>query len=76
MKNIIDIKSIKKKKEIKRYIIYLMFIIISIYIIYAIYLLVRTPTDTFTIESGVLTQEESATRSYLKRRNCYKRRKL
>lgn len=69
MKNVIDIKSLKKK-EIRRYIMYILFTIILIYIIYAIYLLVKTPTDTFTIESGILTQEESATRNYNKRGNC------
>lgn len=56
-----------KDNKLKKYIIYMLFTAILIYIIYAIYLLVKTPTDTFTIERGVLTQEESATRSNNKR---------
>lgn len=56
-------KSIKdlKKGEIRKYIIYAIFVIILIYIAYAIYLLLKSPTDTVNIESGVLTLEESAT---------------
>lgn len=62
MKNVIEIKSLKKSLR-KKYIIYALFVVILIYIMYAIYLLVRTPTDTFTVERGILTQEESATRN-------------
>lgn len=60
MKNVISIKKFKKEK-IKQYIIYVLFIIIIFYIIYAIYLLIKSPTDTFTVESGTLTREETAT---------------
>lgn len=60
MKNVISIKNFKKEK-IKKYIIYSLFIIIIFYIIYAIYLLIKSPTDTFTVESGTLTREETAT---------------
>lgn len=60
MKNVISIKKFKKEK-IKKYIIYALFIIIIFYIIYAIYLLIKSPTDTFTVESGTLTREETAT---------------
>ncbi len=60
MKNVISIKNFKKEK-IKKYIIYALFIIIIFYIIYAIYLLIKSPTDTFTVESGTLTREETAT---------------
>ena len=60
MKNVISIKKFKKEK-IKKYIIYVLFIIIIFYIIYAIYLLIKSPTDTFTVESGTLTREETAT---------------
>lgn len=72
MKNVINIKE-GKKSELKRYLKNILFIAIFIYIVYAIYLLIKTPTDTFTIESGTLTQEESSVRSYYKRRNCNKR---
>ena len=72
MKNVVDIKK-GKKTEIRKYLMYILFVIILIYILYAIYLLVKTPTDTFTIERGTLTQEESGTRSYNKRRNSNKR---
>ena len=36
------------------------FIIVGIYIIYAIYLIVKTPSDTITVETGILTEEETA----------------
>lgn len=75
MKNVVDIKK-GKKTEIRKYLMYILFVIILIYILYAIYLLVKAPTDTFTIESGTLTQEESGTRSYNKRRDSNKRWKL
>ena len=61
MGKIIDFNEIKSKKEKKKYIIYGILVVIFLYIIYAIYLLAKSPTDTVTVESGVLTQEESAT---------------
>lgn len=57
------------KSKLRRYLMDVLFIVIFIYIIYAVYLLLKTPTDTFTVETGVLTQEESSVRSYYKRRN-------
>lgn len=57
------------KSMLRRYLMDVLFIVIFIYIIYAVYLLLKTPTDTFTVETGVLTQEESSVRSYYKRRN-------
>lgn len=72
MKKFFNIKNVKKS-NFKRYIMDILFVTIFIYIIYAIYLLLRTPTDTFTIERGTLTQEESCVRSNNKRGNCNKR---
>ena len=42
----------------KKIVIYIVFIIILLYIAYAIYLLVKQPTNVFTIEEGKLYQEE------------------
>lgn len=48
-------KKIKKKKII----LYLLLLIVIIYVIYTIYLLVKQPTNIFTIEEGKLYQEET-----------------
>ena len=48
--------SVDKKKKI---IIYIILIVIAIYILYTIYLLIKQPTDIFTIEEGKLYQEET-----------------
>ena len=61
MSKIIRFEDLKNKKFEKRHIIYIIFAVIVIYIFYSIFLLVRKPTDTFTINSGVVTLEESAT---------------
>ena len=50
-------KRIKNKKNTA--ILYIAFIAILFYIAYAIYLLVKQPTDIFTIEEGKLYQEET-----------------
>lgn len=58
-------ESEKKKKnkssfsQKKRMVLYIAFIGILFYIVYAMYLLVKQPTDTFTIEEGKLYQEET-----------------
>lgn len=57
----------KAKKPIlnsknKRTIIYIVLIIVTIYVCYAVYLLVKQPTDTFTVKEGELYQEERDTR--------------
>lgn len=49
----------KEKKREKKAIIYLVFMIILFYMIYTIYLLIKQPTDIFTIEKGNLYQEET-----------------
>lgn len=61
MSKIIRFEDLKNKKIEKRHIIYIIFAVIVIYIFYSIFLLVRKPTDTVTINSGVVTLEESAT---------------
>ena len=57
----IRFEDLKNKKFEKRHIIYIIFAVIVIYIFYSIFLLVRKPTDTVTINSGVVTLEESTT---------------
>lgn len=52
-------KTISPFQKKKKIIMYIAFIAISIYVIYAIYLLVRHPTNVFTIEEGKLYQEET-----------------
>lgn len=49
----------KSSSQKKKIIIYIAFIVILFYIAYAIYLLVKQPTDIFTIEEGKLYQEET-----------------
>ncbi len=61
MSKIIRFEDLKNKNLKKRHIIYIIFAVIVIYIFYSIFLLVRKPTDTVTINSGVVTLEESAT---------------
>lgn len=43
----------------KKLLISLILIVISVYIIYTIYLLIKQPTNTFTVEEGNLYQEET-----------------
>lgn len=50
-----ELSSSKKKKII----VYITLVAIFIYVAYAIYLLVKQPTDTFTVEEGKLYQEET-----------------
>lgn len=49
----------KNKRIKKKIILYILLIVIIIYIAYIIYLLIRQPTDIFTIEEGKLYQEET-----------------
>jgi len=57
-----------KNKTLKAILMLLIFSII-IYIIYTVMELIVTPTDTFIIENGIVSVEETATRSTSKRRN-------
>ncbi len=50
-----------------RILISIVLLIISAYVIYAIYLLIKDPTDTFTVEEGTVSQEETVARLYNKR---------
>lgn len=61
MSKTISLDEERKKKQKKKLIMNIICVITVIYIIYAIYLIVKTPTDTVTVESGTLTLEESAT---------------
>ena len=61
MSKIIDLEEKRKKLVKKKIIIYIMLGIISIYIISAIFLIIKTPTDTVTVDNGMLTYEESTT---------------
>ena len=54
----------KKEKKLtippkKKIILYIVLLLILIYIIYTIYLLIKQPTDIFTVEEGKLYQEET-----------------
>ena len=55
----VDKKQDKKSIPKKRIFIYLILIFISIYFFYTIYLLIKQPTDVFTVEEGKLYQEET-----------------
>ena len=61
MSKILNFKDLKNKKMKKKYFIYLIFAIIIFYILFSIYLLVRTPSETITVDNGMLTLEESST---------------
>jgi len=54
-------KKVKKKASLQnqRIIAYIALVFILLYIIYAIYLLIKQPTNVFTIENGNLYQEET-----------------
>lgn len=49
----------KLSMQRKKVVIYITFIVILFYVAYAIYLLVKQPTDIFTVEEGKLYQEET-----------------
>ena len=55
-----EISKNTKKLTKNKILISIILLVISAYIIYAIYLLVKDPTDTFTVEEGTVSQEESA----------------
>lgn len=48
-----------KHKKNKNIMLYLLMVVIAVYLAYAVYLLVKQPTDTFTIENGTLYLEET-----------------
>jgi len=55
------------KKNVYKLIVLLIICVILCYFIYVIYLLVKQPTDIFTVEEGKLYLEESDIRIYNKR---------
>lgn len=59
MGKIINLDEIRNKKFQKKYVIYFIFIVILIYIFYSIYLLVKSPSETIMVDSGVVTLEET-----------------
>ena len=53
-------KDIKAKKKFNRKIIvYIAIFLVILYVIYTIYLLIKQPTDVFTLEEGTLYSEET-----------------
>ncbi len=48
-----------RKKLKKRIILYIVLILILSYLVYTLYLLIKQPTDTFTVEEGKLYLEET-----------------
>ena len=52
-------KSKRKMKFNKKIILYIMIILVVIYLIYTIYLLIKQPTDIFTLKEGTLYSEET-----------------
>lgn len=61
MSKVIDLEEKRKNIVKKKFIIYGLLGIITIYIISAIFLIIKSPTDTVTVEQGMLTYEESTT---------------
>ena len=58
-------KKSKKAKQLtsqqkKKLVIYIILVAILLYVFYTIYLLIKQPTDIFTVEEGKLYQEETA----------------
>ena len=56
-----NIKDKKKKNniDVKKILIYIVLVAIVTYVIYVIYLLVKQPTDTFSVEEGRVALEET-----------------
>ena len=52
-------KEIKVKANQNRIFVFIALTLILTYVLYAAYLLVRQPTDTFTVENGTLYLEEN-----------------
>ena len=75
-KSEIDNKVKKKNIDKKKIGIYLLILAVFIYVCYTIYLLVKQPTDIFTVEEGKLYQEETNIRICNKKRKSSKRAKL
>ena len=50
---------VKKERNIKKILLYIVIFLVLIYVIYTIYLLIKQPTDIFTLEEGTLYSEET-----------------
>ncbi len=50
---------VKKERNIKKILLYIVIFLVLIYVIYTIYLLIKQPTDVFTLEEGTLYSEET-----------------
>ena len=50
---------VKKERNIKKILLYIVIFLVLIYVIYTIYLLIKQPTDIFTLEDGTLYSEET-----------------
>ena len=68
--------NLKHKFDKKKIGVYLLILAVFIYVCYTIYLLVKQPTDIFTVEEGKLYQEETNIRICNKKRKSGKRTKL
>lgn len=70
MGKIIDFKKAKQNK--KEFLTKIIFLATIIYVFFAIYLIFKTPTETITVEQGVLTEEEMATGYIIRSENVIK----
>ena len=59
-KNQNEVKKTKRKLQLnKKIILYFVIFLVVLYLVYTIYLLVKQPTDIFTLEEGTLYSEET-----------------
>lgn len=72
MSKLIDLNLKRNKIQKKKLAMNILFAAVVIYIVYAVYLIIKTPTDTITVESGILTVEESATGYIIRDENVVK----
>lgn len=49
----------RKPKKNKKLILYIVLVIVLIYLVYTVYLLVKQPTNIFTLEEGTLYSDET-----------------
>lgn len=60
MSKVIDLNESTKKKKLHKKIVNIIFFIIIVYIIYTIYLVSKNSTDSYMIETGEVTLDETA----------------
>lgn len=61
MGKLIDLNKVREKVQKKKIIMNIVLAAVALYILYAVYLIIKTPTDTVTVNIGTLTVEESST---------------